>query len=423
MTAFQDSQDFVENLDCTDVQSLCRQIRSLKHRAAQAEMENRALRELAEHIHEVFWMTTPLGDELIYISPAYEAIWGQTCDSLYADPGRRLAWVHDADREHVLKAFKRDARAGCYDETFRIDRPDGQVRWIRDQAWPVYDDHGALYRLAGFANDVTEQIAAYDRTRDLSDQLASRDRIEVFAALGAGIAHDMAQPLTAARSHLARGHRAGSLEACRAAAEDADGEVRRASDIVRHLRDYARQGELKLTWHHLDDILNDLHRLMDTALRGAGIDYSVNIDAPTRDTRIAVDHIFLQQILRNLVQNAIDAHATSVSPSEPPRIEIAVRLIDSHDIEFRISDNGPGIADQNDPFTAFDTQKRDGLGMGLYVSRSLARTHGGELSMLDDTNTWATVFVLRLPCGGDSVEGALDSSQVEDVSAVGASRA
>ena len=124
-----------------------------------AENNERCFRELAEHIREVFWMTNPLGDELVYISPAYEQIWGQTCQSLYDDPGRRLAWVHDADREEVLKAFKRDAANGDYDKTFRINRPDGEVRWIRDRAFPVLDDEGELYRLAGFALDVTDRIA------------------------------------------------------------------------------------------------------------------------------------------------------------------------------------------------------------------------------------------------------------------------
>ncbi|ROO24414.1 sensor histidine kinase [Salinisphaera japonica] len=422
MTDFASSQDLVEDMDCTEVQSLCRQINALKYRAACAELETRAFRELAEHIHEVFWMTTPLGDELIYISPAYEAIWGQTCQSLYDDPGRRLAWVYESDREQVLKAFKRDARSGQYDETFRIDRPDGEIRWIRDRAWPVYDDTGQLYRLAGFANDITAHMAEHDRMNELGDTLACRERIEVFAALGAGIAHDMAQPLTAARGHLARSRTAEALATARTAASQADQEIKRAGDIVGHLRNYARQGQPNLSPVRLDDLLADLHQLVDTAIRTGAVNYSVDVDESTAATVIDVDRILVQQILRNLVQNAIDAHAAEPDGKAEPHIEASVRLTDDQHVEFRISDNGPGVAPGDDPFAAFDTQKCDGLGLGLYVGRSLARVHGGNLWLITDHRKWATVFVLRLPCSGQAEQPA-GPPPVADVSAVDASRA
>ena len=422
MTGFASNHDIVANPDCTDVQSLCRQINTLKHRAACAELETRAFRELAEHIHEVFWMTTPLGDELIYISPAYEAIWGQTCQSLYDEPGRRLAWVHEADREQVLKAFKRDARSGRYDKTFRIDRPDGEIRWIRDRAWPVYDDTGQLYRLAGFANDITTRMAEQDRMNELGETLACRERIEVFAALGAGIAHDIAQPLTAARGHLARGSTADELTTARTAARQADRELQRAGDIVRHLRNYARQGEPNLNQVRIDDLLADLHCLVDTAIRAGEVEYSVDVDESTAAAEISVDRILVQQVLRNLVQNAIEAHSGQSEAEAQRHIETSVRLTDDQHVEFRISDNGPGVQSGDDPFAAFDTRKCDGLGLGLYVGRSLARVHGGDLWLIADHRKWATVFVLRLPCSGQAEQPA-GPPPVADVSAVDASRA
>ncbi|MGN8158356.1 PAS domain-containing protein [Salinisphaera sp. RV14] len=114
------------------------------------------MRELAEHIGEVFWMTNPPGDEPIYISSASEHIWGQPCASLYEDPGRRLARVYESGRERVRKACKRDAAQGLYDEIFRIDRPHGEIRRIRDPAFPARDRAGATWRLAGLAIDLTE---------------------------------------------------------------------------------------------------------------------------------------------------------------------------------------------------------------------------------------------------------------------------
>ena len=373
-----------------------------------AENNERCFRELAEHIREVFWMTNPLGDELVYISPAYEQIWGQTCQSLYDDPGRRLAWVHDADREEVLKAFKRDAANGDYDKTFRINRPDGEIRWIRDRAFPVLDDEGELYRLAGFALDVTDRIEFNDRIAKLHTSIDTHDRVSVFAALGTGLAHDLSQPLTAARNFIARARMGftASGDEVRTTLERADHEISRAVSVIHHLRDFARQGKPTCKAQSMQPIIDDVHQLLDPALRGANVRYNGPAIDTVEHLELPVDEIFVQQILRNLVTNAMDAFGDSEADDELH--EVFVRVNADHDeyVDIEVSDNGPGIAEDVEIFEPFMTTKSEGVGLGLAVSRTLARSHGGDLLLLDrgraansDDRDARTTFALRLPRG------------------------
>ena len=128
------------------------------------ESEER-FRQLAEHIQEVFWMTTPEGGSVIYVSPTYEEIWGRRRQSLYEHPEEWLQAVHEEDRERVAAAFRQEnLAAGGFDEEYRIIRPDGSVRWIRDRGFPVRSEQGDVYRIAGIAQDIT-------RLRETDDML------------------------------------------------------------------------------------------------------------------------------------------------------------------------------------------------------------------------------------------------------------
>jgi len=112
-------------------------------------------REIAERIREVFWVTDPAKTRMIYVSPAYEEIWGRTCASLYENPMSFVEAIHSDDREGVLARMARQA-SGEYDEVYRILRPDGSLRWIHDRAFPVHGPGGELARIVGSAHDITE---------------------------------------------------------------------------------------------------------------------------------------------------------------------------------------------------------------------------------------------------------------------------
>jgi len=128
------------------------------------EESEKRFRQIAERIDDAFWMTTPDKSEMLYVSPAYEEIWGRNREELYENPGTWLEAVHPDDRERLREAIPRQI-AGDYDEEFRIVRPDGEVRWVRDRAFPIRNEGGEVHRIVGVAKDITEERKAQEARR------------------------------------------------------------------------------------------------------------------------------------------------------------------------------------------------------------------------------------------------------------------
>ncbi len=143
-------------------------------RAVQESQER--FRQMAEHIREVFWMTDPTKQHMLYISAGYEEIWGRSCESLYASPQSWLDAIHPEDRARVLDAATHKQAIGTYDEQYRILRPDGAIRWIYDRAFPIRDSSGIVYRIVGFAEDITDQKRIQESLR------ASEERLELVTS-------------------------------------------------------------------------------------------------------------------------------------------------------------------------------------------------------------------------------------------------
>jgi diguanylate cyclase (GGDEF)-like protein/PAS domain S-box-containing protein len=135
------------------------------------ESEKR-FRELAETIQDVFWVGTPDWREVFYVSPAYEKIWGQSCDSLYEQPLSWLDPLPKEDRERVLSFLKEgvgDDRSEIVFPEYRVVQGDGSIKWIAARAYPIHDDSGTIIRVAGIAEDITER----KNTEDIIQNIAA----------------------------------------------------------------------------------------------------------------------------------------------------------------------------------------------------------------------------------------------------------
>ena len=124
-------------------------------------------RQLAGNIPQVFWICDARQHRAVYISPAFQEITGLDPEKLMARAHGWLDAVHPDDRQQVIAARK-EAASGNYDHTFRIVKPDGSMRWVRDRAFPVYDASGSVYRIAGVCEDITEKKAAEERLSQLA---------------------------------------------------------------------------------------------------------------------------------------------------------------------------------------------------------------------------------------------------------------
>ena len=139
-----------------------------RKRAEEAlQQSEEKFRQIAEHIQSVFWVSSADYSETIYVSPAYETIWGRSCNSLYALPQSFTDAVHPKDQTRILALLAE--RMEGYDEEYRILQPDGTLRWIHDRAFPIHNAQGEVYRLAGIAEDITDRKQAEET---LNRQLA-----------------------------------------------------------------------------------------------------------------------------------------------------------------------------------------------------------------------------------------------------------
>lgn len=121
-------------------------------------------RQLVDNLPQVFWMADPEISKMIYISPAYEKIWGRTCESVYKNPLSWLDGIHPDDRERIRNAIG-DRRRPRYTEVFRVVQPDGSERTAKVRVFPIRDARSRLYRVAGIVEDITDQRRAEERIR------------------------------------------------------------------------------------------------------------------------------------------------------------------------------------------------------------------------------------------------------------------
>lgn len=152
--------------------------------AAALREGNERFRQLADNIREVFWLTDPSKSEVLYVSPGYEEIWGRKVELLYARPHDWVEAIHPEDRDRVVEAALTKQARGDYDEEYRITRPDGEIRWIRDRAFVVLGEDGKVTRIAGVAEDITERKHAADESREserrFSDMLRNVELVSLM---------------------------------------------------------------------------------------------------------------------------------------------------------------------------------------------------------------------------------------------------
>ena len=238
-------------------------------------------------------------------------------------------------------------------------------------------------------------------------QLTLSNKSAGMGALAASFAHELNQPLTAILLHAELlQHKldspTGSLATVnfpmlKQVAECIVSDTQRSADIIRKLRNLFRMGNGEHIPVHLDRLVMDVVDLVRAKMRANGILLTTEFET---DFRLSGDATQLQQVVLNLLTNAIDAMVET--RTRYPHLKIRGRVLDTQ-LVLEIEDNGKGIGvdDQEDVFSLFKTSKSQGMGVGLWLSRAIAQAHGGQLDFTSDPG-WGTVFTLRLPSLGHS---------------------
>lgn len=351
-------------------------------------------RQLAENIGDVFWIFDPTAPALLYVSPAYETLWG--CDSglLQADPFAWLGAVHTDDRDSVRAAFEGLLRFEDYEQEYRLQMTDGSERWIRDRGFPVQDEFGVNYRVARISQDITLQKRA-----EQALQLAAIRKDEFLATL----AHELRNPLAPMRSAVelmrlehASGNGAGNGDAREIIGRQINHLVRLVDDLL----DVSRitQGKLSLQLQRVE-----LRPIIETALETnaaffAARGQTLRVELPEREVWLNGDSVRLAQALGNLLHNA--GKYTPAGGAIVLRVEATAQSV-----RIAVEDNGIGIAENElehifEMFTQVrrdDNQLSEGLGVGLSLVKKLIALHGGKVVVSSPGLNQGSRFVVELP--------------------------
>jgi PAS domain S-box-containing protein len=341
----------------------------------------------------------------VYWSEESYRIWG--LDPLRGLPDREtvLQRIHPDDRERV-NAETDEALRQKRDFTleFRIVLCGGTVKYIESTGRPFFSADGELVEIVATHVDVTERKRAqeeHERLRQLETDIAHLNRVSMMGELAASLAHEILHPIATARNNARAGMRflersppnLGEVEEALACiVRDAD----RAKDIVGRMRDHIKKAPPRRELFDLNEAINEVIVTVRSAITN-------RVSAGTRFMELAPvlgDRVQLQQVIMNLILNAVEA----MSSVEEGERELWIETEESQTggVLVAVRDSGPGI----DPeltervFEPFYTTKTSGMGMGLSICRSIIAAHGGRL-WAEASRPRGTVFQFTLPAGSE----------------------
>lgn len=254
----------------------------------------------------------------------------------------------------------------------------------------------------GFVRDLTERQQTQQRLQELQSELIFMSRFTALGEMASTLAHELNQPLTATASYLngARrlldGGKPEDIPIARGAVDSAAEQVLRAGQIIKRLREFVARGESDRQAENLVKLIEEASALALVGARETGAQISFAFDPSVGF--VLVDRIQIQQVILNLVRNAIEA----MQEVETRELEISTRWVDLVTVEIAVKDSGPGIAPEiaEKLFQPFMTTKPQGMGVGLSISRTIVEAHGGRL-WAEPNPDGGTIFRLTLK----SIEG------------------
>jgi len=359
-------------------------------------------RTVADYTYDwEYWRNTD--DSLQYVSPSSERISGYPAQDFMDNPSLLEDIIVPEDRatwdEHhcsVQKEMKPE------EIQFRIKRPDGEIRWIEHVCQPVFDHKGNYQGIRASNRDITKRELYRTETHQLRSELAHMDRIVTINTLTIALAHEINQPLAAIRSYAQAALRfmdkdKPDFHNMLKALEGIVSDNKRAAAVVNRLRNLVKKGTVHRDPLEINSVINDVVSLMNSelVLRNSSIALDLHPDLPV----VQGDSIQLQQVLINLLSNALDAMEDQ--PADTRIIKISSRYENPDGIIVSISDSGKGISpDKIDAvFNAFETTKAQGTGLGLAICKSIIEAHGGKI-WAENRSDRGAVFSFSLPSSG-----------------------
>ncbi|MES2445514.1 MAG: PAS domain S-box protein [Pseudomonadota bacterium] len=340
-------------------------------------------------------------------SATAEALWGYRAADVV---GRNFTMLSPAEeREAYTNTLMRFFRSG---ENGLVGRSTTAVGEAADGRRFPLEVRSGLARVDGrlmltvFFRDISDRLAAEERLSDLNSDLAHVSRQSAMSELAADLAHELNQPLSATANFLAAARmlieRGEEMERVSDMLRMASEQTQRSGQIIRRLRDFVARGEVEMQAESIEQTVRDAVELV---LMGTGqFDIRVTYSLDPSISQMYADRIQVQQVLVNLLRNAVDA--MRVLPRNQRQITIASSKIDDHMVKIEVGDSGPGIPDHvlQQLFSRFSSTKVDsgGMGIGLSISKRIIEAHGGTMSA-ENRPEGGAVFRFTLPAAGEGV--------------------
>lgn len=358
------------------------------------ELAEKKLREselrfhlLAENATDVISRHAPDGTYL-YISPSCKTQLGYTPEELLNYNSYKF--IHYEDVGKLKKAFnRRKENSNHHTLMYRVRRKEGDYRWFESNIRHIYDEKSRVIReIQSASRDVTDRVLD-KKARLRGQQLAHVSRLSSMEEMASGMAHEISQPLAAVVNYTQgcvrylQNHQQDTpqvLEIMKKAVIQAE----RAGEVIHRLKNFFCKGKLFKTPCKMNSIIRETVSLSRSDLNTSKT--KIDFELAKNLQLIFADKIQIQQVLLNLIQNAIDAMQEIAQTKR--RIHIQTKSIDSNTVEVTVKDSGPGFPkDMTEKvFEPFFTTKAHGRGMGLAICRSIIEAHGGQFVINPNSN-------------------------------------
>jgi predicted ATPase/signal transduction histidine kinase len=335
-------------------------------------------------------------------------IWAtEKCRSLFGfSPGERLNLqrfidsLHPGDRNPTIEALRRSLENQTeYEVEYRLAALDSETRWISTRGHATFDSEGRAVRMMGVSIDITTVKLAELQLLQQRDELAHLSRVATVGEMATFLTHELNQPIGAIHTNAEAAEMllqqdSPKLDEVRAIIDDVRRDVWRAGEFIRRMRSLLRKHEFRIESIEVNDLLEAVNELV----HGAVISHKAQllVDMAPDLPLVSGDPIHLQQVLLNLILNALEAMIDC--PPNERKVTIRATKNSTLGVDVMVSDQGPGFSKWklSRLFEPFSTTKKTGMGMGLAICQRIITAHGGHINAGNNPDRGATVrFTLR----------------------------
>ncbi len=350
----------------------------------------------------------------IWLNPIVERLTGYAVEECLAMPDFPAPLVHEDDRPRILALYRQACEGSSgSDIQYRLVHRNGSTTWMSTSWQPIYSIDGACIGWRSSHRDISEHRQSQQQAEQRQAELLHISRLNTLGEMASGLAHELNQPLSAIMSFAGaslRSIQSGEIDRSRLIRniEQIVAQSTRAGEIIRRVRALAQRRPSSLGRVHVNEVIHVVLDLLGPDLRHKEIEVALELCESLPP--VPADAIQLEQVLLNLMRNAIEA--MEIAGVRRRQLTLRTQIEPKDAVRIIVSDTGPGIPPEimARVFDPFFTTKENGLGVGLSISRSIIESHRGQLRV-DSGPEGGCTFTFTLPAAQPDPPG--DPSQTE----------